>query len=219
MDSDHVNGVIELIEDETSPVRIRNLIISDKVLDRMRPQGGSGGDDNLARILRGANKRKIRVQGISAGDSIVSGRLRIRCLSPGEQGVTSVGSTVVSTDENDCSLVLEITYSDEDEAFTGLFTGDISENTEKGILGRINNSNYLKVAHHGSRFSSSEDFLARALPEISAISAGVGNSYGHPHTETIERLNEIGSHIFVTSDKGELIFTLKKGKTYVRTLL
>ncbi|MCR5473678.1 MAG: ComEC/Rec2 family competence protein [Lachnospiraceae bacterium] len=220
MDSDHVNGVIELIEDGRSPVRIREIIISDVVLERARSAQPSDGDDNLDRILAGAKDRGIRVRGISAGDVIVSGRLKIRCLSPGNGGIAMTGSSIPSTDENDCSLVLEAVYDDgKGRDFKALFTGDISENTENGILRRINNSDYLKVAHHGSRFSSSEAFLERALPEISAVSAGVENSYGHPHTETIERLNEIGSHIFVTSDKGELIFTLKKGKTFVRTLL
>lgn len=80
-----------------------------------------------------------------------------------------------------------------------LFTGDISSAVENSLLAP--DIDILKVAHHGSRFSSSANFLEVARPEIAVI--GVGrNSYGHPTAQTLERLANVGSQIFRTDSDG-----------------
>jgi competence protein ComEC len=58
------------------------------------------------------------------------------------------------------------------------------------------------VAHHGSKYSTSEEFLRAISPKIALISAGKNNSYGHPHTETLEKLKENRTTTFVTSESG-----------------
>ena len=62
----------------------------------------------------------------------------------------------------------------------------------------------LKVSHHGSKNSSAQPFLEIVQPQISLISAGKDNSYGHPHAETIERLKAVKSKIFMTEEQGAI---------------
>ncbi len=61
-----------------------------------------------------------------------------------------------------------------------------------------------KVAHHGSKYSTQDSFLQVTKPEVSLISSGEDNSYGHPHRETIERLRKAGSRIFQTAQQGAI---------------
>ena len=62
----------------------------------------------------------------------------------------------------------------------------------------------LKVAHHGSKSSSSAGFLKTADPEIAVISAGVNNRYGHPHQEVLKRLEAVGAKVYLTAEQGEI---------------
>ena len=66
-------------------------------------------------------------------------------------------------------------------------------------------TNVLKVGHHGSDTSSSKNFLNQVLPQISVISVGKDNSYGHPHNEVIDRLEKIGTLIYRTDEKKNIL--------------
>ncbi len=206
MDSDHVNGILEILEDEGCGVSVGTIIVSPGAV----PGGFSGdGDDNWLRLAEDTKKRSIDIRIMKAGDVLsLSGsgknKLMLSCLSP---IVSSGRSGESGNDANDSSLVLLLEY----KGFSGYFTGDISENVEKDILADVKKCSYLKVAHHGSRYSSCDDFLKKARPEMSVISAGVDNSYGHPHGETIERLKRCGTHIYCTNDSGEVITTYDDG--------
>jgi len=90
-----------------------------------------------------------------------------------------------------------------------LYTGDIGEETEKRILElwpeeRLS-SDILKCAHHGSRFSSSAEFLSATSPRYAVISCGRRNMYGHPHKDTLERLRTAGIHIHRIDEEGAVI--------------
>ena len=63
----------------------------------------------------------------------------------------------------------------------------------------------LKIGHHGSKSSSSEDFLNQVMPIMSIISVGEDNKYGHPHSEILEKLNKINSKIYMTKDLGNIL--------------
>ncbi len=93
-----------------------------------------------------------------------------------------------------------------------LFTGDIDSAQEKKILSLIscpvNNSRILKVAHHGSRYSSCTQFLKEFNPQIAIIEVGE-NRYGHPHPDVIQRLTDIGAQIFRTDLDGTIRFKIK----------
>jgi competence protein ComEC len=114
-------------------------------------------------------------------------------------------------DSNDTSIVsrLAIGYS------SFLFTGDMTQLSEKEIID--NNidvdSDVLKIAHHGSKTSSSEDFLKEVSPEIAVISVGKDNSYGHPTQEVLENLNKYGIRILRTDEAGD-IKIISDGKTF-----
>ena len=73
----------------------------------------------------------------------------------------------------------------------------------------LNNSiDVLKVAHHGSSGSSSLNLLSRITPRVSLISVGEGNRYGHPHAETLERLEKVGTSIYRTDQSGAIIVSV-----------
>lgn len=108
-----------------------------------------------------------------------------------------------SADLNDASLVTYLVHPD----FTALFTGDIHERGEKYLAKRYDlRADILKVAHHGSRFSSSFEFLSELKPQIAVIQSGKGNRYGHPAPEVIERLYKAspGVDIFRNDESGRI---------------
>ncbi len=103
---------------------------------------------------------------------------------------------------NDDSVVLEIVYRD----VAILLTGDISADVEREILPRLTRAQtrILKVAHHGSRTSSSLELLDGWRPQIAVISAGRGNTFGHPATEVLQRLEAIGATVLRTDLHGQI---------------
>jgi competence protein ComEC len=76
-------------------------------------------------------------------------------------------------------------------------------------------SSILKEGHHGSRTSASEPFIAAVAPQYDVISAGLNNSYGHPHKETIDLLNKLKIPTLITAQEGTIIFKLD-GTTITR---
>jgi competence protein ComEC len=112
---------------------------------------------------------------------------------------------------NDTSIVTKLIFKEKNF----LFTGDITKEVEKELIIRENScsnpcelvttdSDVLKIAHHGSKTSSSEDFLKVVSPEIAVISVGKNNSYGHPHQEVLERLFKYGIKILRTDEDGDI---------------
>ena len=95
-----------------------------------------------------------------------------------------------------------------------IFTGDISEIAEKELISAYScsdscefatlDSDVLKIAHHGSKTSSSEGFLQVVSPEVAIISVGKNNSYGHPTPETLENLNKYGIKVLRTDESGDI---------------
>lgn len=106
---------------------------------------------------------------------------------------------------NDGSIVARLTYGEN----SIMLTGDASIKTEKIILGENSSlalaSDILKVGHHGSRTSSSEEFVKAVAPTYALISDGKDNKYDHPHQETLDILNQIGVKILRTDLLGTII--------------
>jgi competence protein ComEC len=90
-----------------------------------------------------------------------------------------------------------------------LFTGDIDASQEKRIK-NLEQYDVLKVAHHGSKHSSSLKFLEQVNPKIAVISVGAANRYGHPHIETLERLAKVGSKVLRTDELGAIKIEFNK---------
>lgn len=113
------------------------------------------------------------------------------------------------TDTNDCSVVCQLNYND----ISVLFTGDMSEDVEIDNLNQFEDIDVLKVGHHGSKYSSSTKFLNKIKPEYAVISAAKGNSYNHPHSETLQRLFNINSKVLGTQKSGTIMLSTN-GKAY-----
>lgn len=117
-------------------------------------------------------------------------------------------------DINNASLVLSYTNSD---GFRALFTGDISSQIERFLLRVIDAVTLLKVAHHGSKYSSSQEFLSHVTPSVSFIGVGK-NSYGHPTQEVLDRLASVGSSVFRTDQEGTMRVVWKDGELEVQKI-
>lgn len=153
-------------------------------------------------------------------DSIANKNLSITVPTIGETfklGEADFETIYTGTGENDlneASIIFKMIFG----KYTYLFTGDTTEQVEKTILTENINIDILKVAHHGSKYSSSEEFLNIATPEYAIISAGEGNSYGHPEPETINRLKQYTNKIYVTKDLGTIILTSNGNVIEVQTM-
>jgi len=153
-------------------------------------------DEGVADDMLLARSMGIPITYLSAGDVIrLSDEVFVEVLSPQAQsGIT---------DGNDLSLVMRMSYGDADV----LFTGDL---TVKGEYAAIPDVEVLKVAHHGAASSSSTLFLASAAPEVSVISVGENNSYGHPAQALLLRLERTHTSVFRTDVHGEIAVSLSK---------
>lgn len=181
-DGDHISGVLELLESASlEGIRIEEVLIT----EAMRQDESY---ENLERLTKEENiKLTVMEQGERRGDYGLS----ILCLSR---------SAVLNA--NDSSMVLQVTYGQLDI----LCVGDLESTGENGLLdeGMITKCEILKVGHHGSRYSTSQAFLERVQPAVALISAGKNNSYGHPHKEVLERLEDVGSKVYETIHSGAI---------------
>jgi len=132
-----------------------------------------------------------------AGQKIKAGNTKIFILYPFEN---LKGKKY--KDSNDTSVIARLVFYKN----SFLFTGDATKKTEWQLLdGEVDiNSDVLKVGHHGSKTSTSKEFLKEVSPEIAVISCGRNNRYGHPHREVLQNLQDFGITILTTSQKGDI---------------
>lgn len=181
-DKDHISGILEILENNNSNrIRIKNLVMPDINMK----------DDTYNELIEKAKLKKINVLYIKKGDTLSLGKTKIKCIYP--------ETTTTASDKNDYCTVLSV----KNKTSKILLTGDISKEIEEKIKDDIEeNYTVLKVAHHGSNYSSSEKFLKKVNPKYSIISVGKNNSYRHPGNETMERLRKQGGVIYRTDEKG-----------------
>lgn len=169
-DSDHCNGLIEIIE----KMRVENIVMSKQ----------SKESEEYKKILEIIKQKNIKVSSVKAEDKmIIEKNLYIKILNPAEK--------FEFQDLNNNAIVAKLVYKN----FSMLFTGDI-EKAEESLAKKYKNelkSTILKVAHHGSKTSTSEEFLKYVEPQIALIGVGKNNKFGHPNQITIERLKSIRS--------------------------
>ena len=106
-------------------------------------------------------------------------------------------------DLNASSIVLKMDFGNH----SYLFTGDTTEDVEKTFLDKDINIDILKVAHHGSKYSTCNDFLMATTPTHAIISVGEDNSYNHPEQETLNRLKQYTNNIYMTKELGTIVLT------------
>lgn len=131
-----------------------------------------------------------------AGEEFYLGAARCTIVSPGEDD---------DYDANNESVAIFLDYLDTE----CLFTGDMEKRAEDEVLadGYYVDADILKVAHHGSSTGTSEGFLEAVSPDYAVISCGEGNTYGHPHEETLGLLTEYGLTPYRTDISGDILFT------------
>ena len=255
-DSDHYNGIAELLEQaELEGIRVENLVLTD-IADECRSEG-------YEELVELAGQNGITVQLLHEGQQLQDGELLFQCLHP-SKGYRA-------EDLNETSMVLLVTYRE----FSMLLTGDVQGAGEEHLTQELQDwkepgvtqmqdvirisgeeesmeeesieeqsiederieeqieekrpqnkmgANHteteltiLKVAHHGSKNSTSEEFLKAANPKLAIISCGEGNRYGHPHEETLERLDKVDVPWFCTKDYGAITVTVDdKSRVQVR---
>ena len=111
-----------------------------------------------------------------------------------------------STEENERSIIVRVTVNEKKI----LFTGDIGSFTENQLIKNDIDCDYLKVAHHGSKNSSSPEFLSASSPKSSIISCGYKNRYNHPHKDALDRIKSTGSDVFRTDLQGNIMLRINK---------
>ena len=182
-DSDHINGITYLLENAgLYGIKVNHIAVAaDTSLDGKLPA------DCVSDVLR-----------LNRGDVINE---NFEVLYPS-------GDEAIEHDGNDFSLVLRY----HGRMMDIIYTGDIGSDMEPYITVADKSETHsshkiiLKCAHHGSKYSSSEDFLEYYDPDITIISCGRNNIYGHPSEQTLARLRHTGTTIYRTDQAGAIIF-------------
>ena len=144
--------------------------------------------------------KKIDLYTAKSGTSILSsGPIEIDILAPFSESNSNL---------NNVSAVVRITYGDT----VMLFTGDAEQVIENQLLNSGIDADVLKVGHHGAGSASSSSFIKAVSPDIAVISVGEGNSYGHPHADTLAILNEVDAKIYRTDEQGTIVVTADQNK-------
>lgn len=202
---DHLAGLLSLLEREEV-----GLV--------MLPEIAS--ETEMFRAFVGELKhRRVPVRFARAGQRLTAGPLTLTVLAP-----DAPLRELARTNPNNGSVVLRVDARAEEgtsSAFSALLTGDIERIAEQHLVERFSrllDVDVLKVAHHGSRTSSSSRFLRAATPQLALVSAGKGNSYGHPAPAVLARLNDIvllrtDSHgtLSLRAERGHLLLSCTRG--------
>lgn len=201
---DHFMGLIPILE----RYRVRTVILADE----------TGSTDMYERFHRALAASGSEVKEARDGDMFnVGQRTKVLVLWPPEQADLRA-KTLASKDQNAKSVVLRLEASGQ----AALLMGDATAETETALLGRPDASRVLpatllKVAHHGSRYSSTAAFLDMIHPREAIISVGKRNDYGHPGWATLRRLESIGANIWRTDEQGAIRAKLKTDGIHVST--
>lgn len=144
-------------------------------------------------VLDAISIKNLSITTPNVGDKFMVGNAECEVM------LTGTGTKEEQENLNLSSIVIRTTYKEQ----SYLFMGD--SETQNEVSRSWEQTNVLKVGHHGSNTSSSKEFLNQVLPQISIISVGKDNSYGHPHKEVIDRLKKIGTLIYRTDEKGNIL--------------
>ena len=181
-DPDHIGGAVAIVDD-FNPARIWEGI-------RVPVHQPS------EMLAEAASRRHIDVSELRAGAELRMGDVRMRVLNP------PAPDWERRRVRNDDSVVLEVIY----RGVALLLTGDVGAEVERTLVPLLTPARVriLKVAHHGSRTSTSQQLLEAWPPSLALISAGRGNRFGHPTPEVLRRLEQSGAKVFRTDRDGEI---------------
>lgn len=187
-DIDHYGGLIDVFKNYNIVNFITNGSVSSsqeyKVLESL--VGGKG----------------IKVQTVARGMVIRVGMIYLDILNPLGKSET-LNSKFETDGDNNQSIVIFLIY----DQFKALFTGDAEQEVSNQLSesSKIENINYLKVNHHGSKNGLTQKLLDTTSPDVAVISVGKNNRYGHPHDEVIKMLSEKDIQILRTDQVGDVV--------------
>lgn len=210
-DSDHISGIIGLLESNgETGIEIGCLFLPEAAEESR--------NESYHELEDLAGDADVPVRYLHAGEKVKSGDVMLICMHP-QKGY-------VCEDANAYSTTLYLKYG----AFSALFTGDLEGEGEELVTERYcrlagageisaDGITLLKAAHHGSKNSTRKEFLESVNPQIALISAGRNNSYGHPHRETLDRLESQRCRIYQTSVSGAVTVRVSGGSVRVEEYL
>jgi competence protein ComEC len=176
-DSDHLQGLSDVA---------KNFGVKTAIFGRAPFE-----DEDFSELFSILEKRRIQSIKISRGDVLSFSEAKIEVLFPEDTDKIS---------DNNHSVVLRIIYGERKI----LLTGDIEKEAEKELLRNpeMLQADVIKVAHHGSRTSSTQDFINTVQAKIAVIPVGKTSPFGHPHTEVLERWKNADAQILTTGKSG-----------------
>ena len=199
-DQDHIGGIFTILE----KLKVKRIFVSKQ----------EENSENYQKFLKKVKEKNIPVTIVKKDDVInLENDVSIDILWPRDKQIEE-------NKINNNAIVMKLRYN----KFSMLFTGDIEEIAEKEIVSIYENADILrsailKIAHHGSKTSTTEEFLKLVDPRIALIGVGKNNLFGHPSDEVIKRLEEINVKVYRTDLNGEIeIIVNNKGNYLVNSI-
>lgn len=198
-DYDHIYGIMEIMDE----IKINQIILSANYKEST--------DKMYIKLRDMAESLDIAIVYFEQGDQLEIKDLSITCLGPNVKNYQK--------NNNDNSLVLHL----ELDEFDALFLGDIGQEEELRLLEQYDweqdSVELLKVAHHGSVKSSAKVFIQTLEPDLSVVSVGANNMYGHPSESVMISLDKWSDRVKTTEDSGEIIISYKNGVAKIDTMI
>ena len=196
-DADHAQGIEAVID----KIKVKNIVVSRQASQSVE----------YDKIIKMCKEKKIKIIDVKRGEKIVIDKYAyFDILHPGDTLLDDGKGRL-----NANAIVAKLNYKMDNKLFTVLFTGDIEYDAEQELVKEYGNklkSDILKVAHHGSKTSSSQEFINLVKPEIALIGVGKDNTFGHPNDGVIEKLKKIKAKIYRTDLDGEIIIKMEAKK-------
>lgn len=194
-DADHIGGMDEVI---------REMEIGEYVMSTM-PEGYTPTTKTYTDVLEALLDRQVKVTEAEPGMNYALGEAQVDILGPAGE----------FTDNNNQSVVCKVTFGSR----RFLFMGDAEKEAEDALLAAHTDlrADFIKLGHHGSNSSSQEEFLRQVAPDYAVITCGAGNSYGHPHADTLNTLKNLGISCYRCDEDGTIVVTTDGSTMDIRT--
>lgn len=176
---DHIGGIDDIINN----FNIENILLPDAITTTK----------TFTDVLDAIENKNLNITIPTTGEKINLGKSKLEVIYTGKD----------ESDLNNTSIVLKLQYYNN----TFLFTGDATSKTEKLILNKNIEADVLKIGHHGSRYSSTKEFINKVNPKYAVISVGTNNTYKHPADTTLNKLKMKNIEVYRTDELGTIITT------------
>ncbi len=203
-DADHAQGLEAVIQN----IKVKNIIVCKQASDSAL----------YKEIIKLCKKKNVNIITVKRGQTIkIDKYVHFEILHPGNIMLDDGKGGL-----NANAIVAKMYCTIKNKTTTIMFTGDIEEKAEEELVkiyGDKLKADILKVAHHGSKTSSIAEFLKCVSPKIALIGVGKDNTFGHPNSGVLSRLENINAKIYRTDKLGEITVTISKNKASIKTMI